>query len=153
MNPRYLLPALLLLTSLFPGCPSQTPEMREGYYTAEAASFDAEGWKDFITIYVSQDRIVTVEYNARNASGLLKSWDVGYTRRIKAAAGAYPNRYFREYAADLLLRQDPVAVKALPGAEGALALFRLLAGAAIAHARTGDKSIALIEPPVSGSRQ
>jgi major membrane immunogen (membrane-anchored lipoprotein) len=153
MNPRYLLPALLLLASLLPGCPSRTQEMQEGYYTAEAASFDAEGWKDFITIYVSQDRIVTVEYNARNASGLIKSWDVGYTRRMKTAAGTYPNRYFRAYAADLLLRQDPAAVRVLPGAEDALALFRLLAEAAIAHARTGDKSLAFIEPPLSGSRQ
>ncbi|MDL2226432.1 hypothetical protein LJB86_02110 [Deltaproteobacteria bacterium OttesenSCG-928-M10] len=44
------------------GCSSGGPGLRDGYYTAEAAEFDQLGWKEFLTIYVNNNIIVTAGY-------------------------------------------------------------------------------------------
>ncbi|MDR1397607.1 MAG: FMN-binding protein [Desulfarculales bacterium] len=123
--------------------------MHDGYYTAEATDFDDEGWKPFITVYVSDNRIVTVEYNARDASGFIKSWDVDYTRRMRDEAGTYPSKYIRAYAAALLDKQNPAWINAIPGAEKSHILFKALSEAVISQAITGDKSIVFIELPAN----
>jgi major membrane immunogen (membrane-anchored lipoprotein) len=119
--------------------------MHDGYYAAEAAGYDGEGWKDFITIYVSNNFVVNVEYNARNSSGFIRSWDLDYQRRIKAETGMYPGEYLRTYTGELLIRQDPSTVLVMAGSERSHSAFQLLASAAIAQARAGDKSIALVD--------
>ena len=106
------LPLLLLL---LPACSQNAQQMHDGYYTAEVTSFDDQGWKPFLTIYVSNNKIVTVEYNAKNASGFIKSWDMDFMRRMKSAVGTYPNKYVRAYAAALLDKQNPAWVMPYPG--------------------------------------
>jgi major membrane immunogen (membrane-anchored lipoprotein) len=54
---RTLFCALLLIFSL-DGCAQSGQGMHDGYYTAQAAAFDAHGWKEYITIYVSGDKVV-----------------------------------------------------------------------------------------------
>ena len=75
---RLSLISLLLLT-LLTGCSDNTTEaaLQDGYYTAQAAEF-SHGWKEYITIMVKGGNIVSVEYNAENASGFIKSWDSNY---------------------------------------------------------------------------
>ena len=68
----------LLLASLLTACGNQT-ELQDGYYTAQASEF-SHGWKEYITILVKGGNIVSVEYNAENASGFIKSWDNAYMR-------------------------------------------------------------------------
>jgi major membrane immunogen (membrane-anchored lipoprotein) len=121
--------------------------MADGYYTAAAASFDKHGWKEFVSIFVNNNRIVTVEYNARNESGFIKSWDIIYTRTMNAVNGIYPNKYTRIYASALLNRQDPGRIDALTGATDSWKIFQILAAAAIDHARAGDKKVAQVEIP------
>jgi major membrane immunogen (membrane-anchored lipoprotein) len=121
--------------------------MADGYYTAEAAGFDRHGWKEYITIYIANNRIVTVEYNARNASGFLKSWDVDYMRRIGAANNTYPTAFNREYSTALLRLQQTDGIDALTGATDSYNSFKILADTAIARARAGDKSVAIVELP------
>jgi major membrane immunogen (membrane-anchored lipoprotein) len=119
--------------------------LADGYYTAEVASFDAYGWKEFVSIYVNNNKIATVEYNAKNESGFIKSWDMDYMRVMNAADGTYPNKYTRAYSVSLLNRQDPHRIDALAGATYSYITFRLLAAAAIAQARAGDKNVALVD--------
>jgi major membrane immunogen (membrane-anchored lipoprotein) len=119
--------------------------MRDGYYAAEAVGYDGEGWKDFMTIYVSDNRIVNVEFNARNSCGFIRSWDLDYQRRIKAETGMFPGEYLRTYTYELLNQQDPASVLVMAGAERSHEAFQLLAGAAIDHAKVGDKTIALVD--------
>lgn len=151
-GPCHILAALaLLLPALLGGCSSpEAPSLKDGYYTAEAAAFDSLGWKRFLTIYVNQDRIVTVEYNAKNASGFLRSWDMDSMRRMNAETGTYPSKYARAYAVALVNRQNPAQVEAVPGAARYLESFRLLAEAAIERARRGDKSVAFVNLPEVG---
>ena len=66
-----ILLSLLLLASLLTACGSPTG-LQDGYYTAQAAEFNF-GWKEYITILVKGGRIISVEYNAENARGFIKS--------------------------------------------------------------------------------
>ena len=92
---RLSLISLLLLT-LLTGCSDKTTEtaLQDGYYTAQAAEF-SHGWKEYITIMVKGGNIVSVEYNAENASGFIKSWDSNYMQVMLNAQGTYPNEYTR----------------------------------------------------------
>ena len=72
---------LLLLVMLFlAGC-SETNSLQDGYYTAQALAYNY-GWKEYITIMVKGGSIVSVEYNAENASGFIKSWDNAYMQNL-----------------------------------------------------------------------
>lgn len=140
-------PVLLLIALLFCGCGSEEGALQNGYFTAEAAEYDTYGWKEYVTIYVSEDRIVTVEYNAKNASGFIKSWDMDYMQVMNAVDGTYPNEYTRAYANDLVSRQDPSEVDAIAGATHSYHSFQLLAAAAVENAKNGTIDIAYVELP------
>lgn len=140
-----LVVAMLAAAMLVSGCSQSQEGMRDGYYSAEMAEFDAFGWKEFLTIYVSNNKIVTAEYNARNASGFIKSWDMNYMRQMNATDGTYPNEYTRGYMVALLNWQNPSEVDAITGATHSHDTFVKLAAAAIGQARMGDKQVALVD--------
>jgi major membrane immunogen (membrane-anchored lipoprotein) len=146
------LPVLVMSILLIAACSggrgttgSGIQKLEDGYYTAEAASYDSYGWKEYITIFVDNNRIVTVEYNARNASGLLKSWDMDYMRLMGARSGTYPTAYSREYSAALLRLQELEGIDALTGATDSYKSFKILAATAISQARTNNKNVVLVE--------
>ena len=91
-----ILAGLMMLTA----CGEQEG-LQDGYYTAQAADFNF-GWKEYITIMVKGGNIVSVEYNAENASGFIKSWDNAYMQTMLHSNGTYPNEYTRYYAGQLL---------------------------------------------------
>ena len=93
---------LALLAMLFAGC-GKTEGLQDGYYTAQASEY-SHGWKEYVTIMVKGGSIVSVEYNAENASGFIKSWDNAYMQTMLHSNGTYPNEYTRYYAAQLLWR-------------------------------------------------
>jgi major membrane immunogen (membrane-anchored lipoprotein) len=135
-----LVPVFLILIA----CSSGGDGMRDGYYTAEASAFDRRGWKEFVTIRVSNGMIIMVEYNAKNFSGFIKSWDMEYMRNMRQANGTYPNEYTRIYAAALLNRQEINGIDALAGATDSHRTFIQLARRVIEKAKAGDASIALV---------
>ena len=122
-------------------------KLADGYYAAEAASWNRHGWKEYISIYVDNNNIVTVDYNAKNASGFLRSWDMDYMRLMGALTGTYPTAYGREYSAALLRLQGPEGIDALAGATESCDSFKILAATAISRAKAKDKSVALVELP------
>lgn len=138
--------ACLLLLPLA-ACGGAATGMSDGYYTAEAAEFDAHGWKEFVIICVRDGQIVTVEYDAKNLSGLIKSWDMNYMRVMNETDGTYPNEYTRTYSEALLNRQDPAKVDAVAGATHSYQTFQLLAEAVMEQARAGDENIAYVDVP------
>ena len=95
-----MLLGLMLTASLLAACGTGTG-LQDGYYTAQAAEF-SHGWKEYITILVRDGSIISVEYNAENASGFIKSWDNAYMQTMLHAQGTYPNEYTRYYANQLL---------------------------------------------------
>ena len=135
-----LLPALLLSS-----CKNMEVRMQDGFYSAEIAEFDEHGWKEYITIYVSENTIVTVDYNAKNGSGFIKSWDMEYMQLMNRDDGTYPNKYAREYAEALINQQTPNRVDAISGATHSFVTFQALARAAIQQAYAGDTKLIYVD--------
>jgi major membrane immunogen (membrane-anchored lipoprotein) len=159
---RKILLTLALLAVLFPGgcgegAPSGSPSeppgpgagrggaLNDGYYTAEAAQFDGQGGKEYLTIYVFNGRIVSVEYNSRNVRGFLRSWDMADKRRSVLTSGTNQSRYGRHYTVSLLNWQDPDKVDPLPGAVRGHRNFQRLAKAALKQARAGSRRVAFVQ--------
>ncbi len=138
-----ILLSLLLTVPLLAGCGSQAG-LQDGYYTAQAAEF-SHGWKEFITILVKDGSIVSVEYNAENASGFIKSWDNAYMQTMLHSNGTYPNEYTRNYANQLLEGQGQGSIDAITGATSSHSSFQILAQAVLEQARKGDSSIAVVD--------
>ncbi len=128
---------------LFTACGEQTG-MQDGYYTAQASEF-SHGWKEYITIMVKGGSIVSVEYNAENASGFIKSWDNAYMQNMLHVQGTYPNEYTRYYAGQLLEGQGKEEIDALSGATSSYGSFQKLEAAVIEQAMKGDSSIAIVD--------
>ncbi|MCI9179199.1 MAG: FMN-binding protein [Lachnospiraceae bacterium] len=135
--------SLLLMMSLLTACGDQ-PRLQDGYYTAQAEEFNY-GWKEYITILVKGGNIVSVEYNAENASGFIKSWDNAYMQTMLHSDGTYPNEYTRYYANQLLEGQGEGSIDAITGASSSHASFQILAQAVLEQARKGDSSIVFID--------
>jgi major membrane immunogen (membrane-anchored lipoprotein) len=135
---------LLFPTACAPGPPPGTPGLKDGYYTAEAAAFDDQGWKEYLTIYVFNGRIVSAEYDSRNSRGFIRSWDMADKRRSTLATGTNQSKYSREYAEALLNRQDPAQITPAPGASQVLPNFQGLAEEAMKQARVGNPGVALV---------
>ena len=138
-----ILLSLLLTAPLLAGCGSQAG-LQDGYYTAQAAEF-SHGWKEFITILVKDGSIVSVEYNAENASGFIKSWDNAYMQTMLHTNGTYPNEYTRNYANQLLEGQGQGSIDAITGATSSHSSFQILAQAVLEQAQKGDSSIAVVD--------
>lgn len=134
-----VLAGMMLLTA----CGEQTG-LQDGYYTAQASDF-SHGWKEYITIMVKGGSIVSVEYNAENASGFIKSWDNAYMQTMLHAQGTYPNEYTRYYAGQLLDGQGEKEIDALSGATSSYGSFQKLQAAVIEQAMQGDSRIAIVD--------
>lgn len=117
--------------------------LQDGYYTAQADQF-SHGWKEYITIMVKGGNIVSVEYNAENASGFIKSWDNAYMQTMLNSSGAYPNQYTRYYAGQLLEGQGEGGIDALSGATSSYGSFQKLAVAVMEQAKNGDSSVIFV---------
>ncbi len=134
---------LLLLLGTLTACSGQAT-LQDGYYTAQAAQF-SHGWKEYITVLVKDGSIVSVEYNAENASGFIKSWDNAYMQNMLHSNGTYPNEYTRYYAGQLLEGQGEAPIDALSGASSSHGSFQMLAAAVLEQARQGDSSIRIVD--------
>lgn len=133
---------LLLMASALTACSGGT-ELQDGYYTAQAGEF-SHGWKEYITILVKGGEIISVEYNAENASGFIKSWDNAYMQTMLHANGTYPNEYTRYYANQLLEGQGEGNIDAISGASSSHGSFQKLAQAVLEQARKGDSSVVIV---------
>ncbi len=139
---RKLLPLFLAVCLI--GCGKTEEGLQDGYYTAQGSDFHF-GWKEYVTIIVKGGRIVSVEYNAENASGFIKSWDNAYMQTMLHSNGTYPNEYTRYYAGQLLDGQGEEEIDALSGATSSYGSFQKLEAAVLEQAKKGDSSIAIVD--------
>lgn len=134
---------VLMLAASLTACGGDAA-LQDGYYTARAAEF-SHGWKEYITILVKGGSIISVEYNAENASGFIKSWDNAYMQNMLHAQGTYPNEYTRNYAGQLLAGQGEAPIDALTGATSSHGSFQKLAAAVLEQARKGDSHTVFVD--------
>ena len=139
----YLAAVSLSILIFLSGCGAG--QMKDGYYTAEMSDF-SYGWKEYVCIYVKNDQIISVEFNAKDANGFIKAWDNEYMRNMmtKSESGMYPNKYAREYAQQLVDGQKETQVDAISGASQSGDNFKKLTVAVIAQAQKGDSSAAIV---------
>lgn len=141
-NSIFLSFCLIILSVFFTACSDDV--MKDGYYTAEMSEF-AHGWKEFVTITVKNGEITAAEYNAKNSSGFIKSWDSAYMKNMNSIVGTYPNEYTRYYAAQLCEKQTGEKLDMISGASTSGGNFKALSEAVIQQAKKGDSSIAVVE--------
>ena len=134
---------LFLMTGILTGC-GGSQELQDGYYTAQAQEF-SHGWKEYVTIMVKGGSIVSVEYNAENASGFIKSWDNAYMQNMLHSNGTYPNEYTRNYAGQLLEGQGKGQIDAILGASSSYDSFKKLAAAVLEQAKKGDSDVVIVD--------
>ena len=139
----YLAAVSLSILIFLSGCGAG--QMKDGYYTAEMSDF-SYGWKEYVCIYVKNDQIISVEFNAKDANGFIKAWDNEYMRNMmtKSESGMYPNKYAREYAQQLVDGQKETQVDAISGASQSGDNFKKLTVAVIEQAQKGDSSAAIV---------
>ena len=135
---------LAFLVVLLAGCGKTEEGLQDGYYTAQASEYNF-GWKEYVTIMVKGGSIVSVEYNAENARGFIKSWDNAYMQNMLHSNGTYPNEYTRYYAAQLLEGQGEGEIDALSGASSSYSSFQKLSVAVVEQARKGDSEVVLVD--------
>lgn len=142
---RLLTFTLIFLLFVLPltACREET-ELQDGYYTAQAKDF-SHGWKEYITIMVKGGSIVSVEYNAENASGFIKSWDNAYMQTMLHSNGTYPNEYTRYYASQLLEGRRDDDIDAISGASSSYGSFLKLSEAVLEQARKGDSDVVVVD--------
>ena len=134
---------VLLCVMIFTACGNKEG-LKDGYCTAQASEYNF-GWKEYVTILVKGGNIISVEYNAENASGFIKSWDNAYMQTMLHENGTYPNEYTRYYAGQLLDGQGAGSIDALTGATSSHGTFQVLAQAVLEQARQGDSSIVFVD--------
>lgn len=119
--------------------------MKDGYYTAEMAEFDEHGWKEYLCIQIKKGKIVSAEFNARNASGFIKAWDNSYMENMLGITGTYPNKYTREYVQRLLDQQMETDIDAISGASNSGNNFKKLAAVVVEQAKKGNSNTKIVE--------
>ena len=135
--------ATIALCLCLTGCGSEKG-MKNGYYTAEMKEYDY-GWKEYVCIFVKNNTIVSIEFNAKNASGFIKAWDNAYMENMKPVSGTYPNEYTRLYGSRLLESQDIEEVDVVSGATSSGGNFYKLVNAAVEQASEGNSEVAVVE--------
>lgn len=135
---------LCCIAGLTTACQASDDKMKDGYYTAQAEGY-SHGWKEFITISVKNNKVISAEYNAENVSGFIKSWDNAYMKNMKNLQGTYPNSYTRNYSAQLLNAQTSDGVELIVGATTSGDSFKKLSEAVIDQAKKGDSSVVTVK--------
>ena len=141
---KYILSAIVLLMCVMASGCSSSGKMKDGYYTAEMAEYD-KGWKEYVCILVKANKIISVDFNAKNESGYIKAWDNSYMKNMGSYVDTYPNDYTRKYAAELIELQSSEGLDIVAGATQSGNNFLLLSKAVIEQAVKGDSEVAFVE--------
>ncbi len=144
MKRKRILPILFLTASLLLGGCSSQSKMKDGFYTAEMSDYSF-GWKEYVCIMVKNNKIVSVEFNAKNPSGYIKAWDNNYMGTMLHSNGTYPNEYTRYYASELIEQQANIKVDTLTGATSSGNNFAKLSKAVVDQAKKGDSQTVIVK--------
>ena len=126
------------------GCGQKEIKMQDGSYTAQMSDYSF-GWREFVTITVKNGEIVSVQYNAENESGFIKSWDSAYMKNMKTVTGTYPNEYTRYYAAQIMGQSELPDIDSLSGASTSGGNFEKLSKAVVEQALKGDSQVVYVK--------
>ena len=127
---------------MFTGC---SGSMKDGTYRAEYKDFDDHGWKDYVTITVSDGKITEVDYDAVNDNGDKKSADEAYREQMEPISNTYPAKFYKELEDQLVDEQDLKKVDAVAGATNSSNDFKILGMEAMKAAKSGQTDTIIVE--------
>lgn len=141
----------LMSLSLLMGCGGKTKKassavLIDGEYKAEFAEFDSNGYKDFLRVTVKDGKISSVEYNAMDANGNLKTDDEKFGAKMEKVNGTSPKRFSADLANQLIENGNIEGVDDVAGATWSSNSFRALFNALHENnMQTGDTTVAIVE--------
>lgn len=116
----------------------------DGSYKATYDAFDSHGWKPQISLTIKADKITAVKFNYVNPAGKLKTQDISYNATMKKVNKTYPALYSPQLEQELVVAQNPTKVDTITGATSSSNNFRALAQEALANAKKGIKTTAVL---------
>ncbi|MDA3851310.1 MAG: FMN-binding protein [Spirochaetaceae bacterium] len=141
----------ILLPLLFLACEKKADDdaaFQDGVYKGEYANFDGHGWKPQLEITVEDGDITQANWDYVNPQGDLKSQNEQYASIMQNVSGTTPAKA-KEELEKMLLDGQSADVDVVTGATHSSEFFEELAGAILAQAATGDKS--LVSLPMNGT--
>lgn len=132
--------ALSLL--IFVGCTSSSSgELKDGSYTAEFKDADSHGWIEFVELKVENEKIIEVNFDAKDAAGQLKSESAEYKdAMINAGSKTWPSDFYPKLEDSLIDAQDIDKVDAVAGATQSSDAFKKLVKELSKNMSKGDTS-------------
>lgn len=128
--------------------PATIPLYEDGTYRVEADAYDDHGWKPFVELTITKDKITDVKFDYTNESGGLKTADAQYKASMEAKNGTYPEKYSKELTQQLIQKQVISQVDAITGATTSSKNFKALVEYALDDmAEVGNKEPGIIKLP------
>ena len=118
----------------------------DGTYKASYDFVDSHGWKPTITVTIKGDKITAAKFDYVNPAGKLKTKDAAYNASMRkfSKTKTYPSLYCAQLGQSLVVKQNPAKVDVVTGATSSSTNFKALATAAIAKAKKGIKTPAVL---------
>ena len=120
-----LLAALMCLSFVLAGC-EKDPVLQDGTYTAKHESFDKYGWKEFVTVTVTENAVTEVVFDAENELDELKSQNAAYKEAMEQINQTYPEKFYGELQDQYLQLQKAEELKPIAGATLSSESFKTL---------------------------
>ncbi len=122
-------------------------ELKDGEYRAEFKNYDDHGWKDYVTITVSDGKYTACEYDAVNEEdGRKKSEDADYASAYPED-GEYvkPAEYTVRLEEDFIDKQDIESVDMITTATTASNSFKKLVSALEVNIKRGKTDTVIVD--------
>lgn len=141
-----LVTALILL--ILTGCTLPHDKlMQDGTYEVTFDKPDSTGWRAFLRLKITGNRITEVEYDywgTAEKMNILKSSDTSYAEAMASVTGTKPELYITQLEQNLLLTQNPDKIETVSGATTSSRDFKHFAKIAVDAARNDTTHMIIV---------
>ena len=125
-----------------------TSQLNPGIYKVEYDTADFRGWKAFLVMEVTPEKeIGDIKFDYVNNSGIVKTQDLEYNKKMKSKNGIGPMDYCPRFAKNLRIYQNPNEIDGITGATLSSRDFKVFSQAVFKAAKNGDTSTIYIPQP------
>lgn len=117
----------------------------DGSYNASYDAFDVHNYKAQTTITIKNDKIIAAKFDYISTTGKLKTQDKAYNDSMQKVQKTSPKIYCPQLSKELVVSQNVAKVDTITGATTSSNNFKALATAALANAKKGIKTVAIIK--------
>ncbi len=129
--------AALLAAAAFTACAKDEVYV-DGAYSARFKDYDSRGYQAYVDVSVEDGKVVSIEYDAVDKEGNLRSEDAKYRAEMEKVQGTYPEKYAHDLVNQYMKAQSLDGVDALAGATYATDSFNTLMAAVEENMAAGN---------------